>query len=140
MLDSDCLAAWGLGAPDIEALAAGIPMAVLVTPGNAPALWAERRSSSSSRPEATAGRRPIEATSSLDRSGRILKVDYVAQSFVPLGARMVKIAGGTEPLKADVRLYTYAGAVQLTAARLYQGQATKFRTPRGGVAPVVEVG
>jgi|CXWL01.1.fsa_nt_gi hypothetical protein len=38
--------------------------------------------------------------------------------------------------RLDVRLYTYAGAALLAAARLYQGQTTNFRTPRGGFAPV----
>jgi len=39
----------------------------------------------------------------------------------------------------DVRLYTYDGKVLLTAARLYQGQATNLRTPGGGFAPVFVV-
>ncbi|HCE08379.1 MAG TPA: hypothetical protein DEQ40_07215, partial [Oxalobacteraceae bacterium] len=39
-------------------------------------------------------------------------------------------------LKFDVRNYTYDGAVQWVAARLYQGQTTNFRTPGGGFAPV----
>jgi hypothetical protein len=42
-------------------------------------------------------------------------------------------------LKADVRNYVYRGAVQLVAARLYQGQTTNFRTPGGGFAVVKEV-
>ena len=41
-------------------------------------------------------------------------------------------------LKVDIRLYTYYGAVLLTAARLYQGQTTNMRTPSGGFAPVLE--
>jgi hypothetical protein len=36
-----------------------------------------------------------------------------------------------------VRLYTYAGEVLLAAARIYQGQATNFRTPGGGFAPIL---
>ena len=32
--------------------------------------------------------------------------------------------------------YVYDGAVQLVAARLYQGQTTNFRTAGGGFAPV----
>jgi hypothetical protein len=39
-------------------------------------------------------------------------------------------------LKYDVRCFVYAGKIQLLAARLYQGQATNFRTPGGGFAPV----
>ncbi len=40
-------------------------------------------------------------------------------------------------MKVDIRNYVYAGAVQLLAARLYQGQTTNFRTERGGFAPVL---
>jgi hypothetical protein len=39
-------------------------------------------------------------------------------------------------MKFDLRAYAYAGEVQWTAARLYQGQTTNFRTPGGGFAPV----
>ena len=39
-------------------------------------------------------------------------------------------------MKFDLRAYTYDGAVQWVAARLYQGQTTNFRTPGGGFAPV----
>ena len=38
--------------------------------------------------------------------------------------------------KTDVRLYVYDGEILLTAARLYQGQATNFRMPGSGFAPV----
>jgi len=41
-----------------------------------------------------------------------------------------------ERRKTDIRLYTYDGQILLTAARLYQGQTTNFRTPGGGFAPV----
>ena len=44
--------------------------------------------------------------------------------------------GSAESRKTDVRLYVYNGQVLLTAARLYQGQTTNFRTPGGGFAPV----
>jgi hypothetical protein len=36
----------------------------------------------------------------------------------------------------DIRTYAYDGLVQWTAARMYQGQTTNFRTPGGGFAPV----
>jgi hypothetical protein len=50
---------------------------------------------------------------------------------------MVEVDGKETELKADIRNYTYAGAVQLVAARLWQGQTTNFRTPGGGFARVV---
>ena len=37
----------------------------------------------------------------------------------------------------DLRAYTYAGRIQLLAARLYQGQTTNMRTPGGGFAPIL---
>jgi len=64
---------------------------------------------------------------------------YVAQDFAAPGERMIKLDGNAERRKMDVRLYTYAGKILLTAARLYQGQATNFRTPGGGFAPVYAI-
>lgn len=49
---------------------------------------------------------------------------------------MIRLDGIAERRKMDVRLYTYDGQILLTAARLYQGQATNFRTPGSGFAPV----
>ena len=60
----------------------------------------------------------------------------MAQAIVPPSARSIAIDGKIESLKVDLRCYTYAGKVQLLAARLYQGQTTNFRTPGGGFAPV----
>ena len=53
--------------------------------------------------------------------------------------RRIKIDGEVKSLKLDVRLYTYKGSALLTAARVYQGQTTNFRTPGGGFAPVFVV-
>jgi hypothetical protein len=52
---------------------------------------------------------------------------------------MIEIDGNKEARKADIRLYTYDGNILLTAARLYQGQTTNFRTPGGGFAPIFSV-
>lgn len=68
----------------------------------------------------------------------ILAGDYVAQTIVPPGVRMTLVDGVATELKYDLRCYAYAGAVQLVAARLWQGQTTNFRTPGGGFTPVVE--
>ena len=62
---------------------------------------------------------------------------YVAQSFAAPGKRIIRLDGATETRTMDVRLYTYDGQILLTAARLYQGQTTNFRTPGGGFAPVL---
>jgi hypothetical protein len=46
---------------------------------------------------------------------------YVAQALVVPSERRVGGAKNPVSRKADVRNYAYAGAVQLVAARLYQG-------------------
>lgn len=52
---------------------------------------------------------------------------------------MIRIDEALQARKMDVRLYTYDSQVLLVAARLYQGQTTNFRTPGGGVAPVLVI-
>ncbi len=69
----------------------------------------------------------------------ILKGDYIAQNFVPAGELTLRVDGTVTTRKVDIRLYTYAGQLLLAAARVYQGQATNFRTPGGGFAPVFVV-
>ena len=66
----------------------------------------------------------------------ILAGDYVAQAIVSPGERRVDGDAPDKAMKFDLRAYTYDGAVQWSAARLYQGQTTNFRTPGGGFAPV----
>ena len=66
----------------------------------------------------------------------ILAGEYVAQAIMVPGERVTGSQENPQLLKFDLRIYTYAGAVQWTAARMYQGQTTNFRTPGGGFAPV----
>lgn len=47
--------------------------------------------------------------------------------------------GATVSLKYDVRLYAYAGKPLFPVGRTYSGQTTNFRTPGGGLAPVILV-
>ena len=58
--------------------------------------------------------------------------------LVAPGERMLSEHDAAPALKFDLREYVYQGQVQWTAARLYQGQTTNFRTPGGGFAPVYE--
>ena len=69
----------------------------------------------------------------------ILDESYIAQTFIPATERSIKIDDVVTTRKVDIRLYTYAGQLLLTAGRIYQGQATNFRTPGGGFAPVFQV-
>jgi hypothetical protein len=58
---------------------------------------------------------------------------------VPPAGRKTLVDGVLTDLKFDIRAYTYAGQVQLLAARMYAGQTTNFRTQGGGFAPIIVV-
>lgn len=63
---------------------------------------------------------------------------YLAQRIVTPSERQLSREG--DKLKLDLRCYTYGGQRLITAARLYRGQTTNFRTPGGGFAPVLVTG
>ncbi|WP_333650939.1 hypothetical protein [Candidatus Binatus sp.] len=117
---------------------ARLPRARLVTPDNAAALWAERKSLFF-KPAAGHAGKAVYRGDKLTRTvwADILQGDYVAQAFAAPSERRVQVEGDPQVRKMDVRLYTYAGSTILAAARLYQGQTTNFRTPGGGFAPVI---
>ncbi|WP_417417496.1 hypothetical protein [Hoeflea sp.] len=69
----------------------------------------------------------------------VLDGDYVAQNVVPPPDRGLMVDGVAVRLKFDVRLYAYAGKPLFPVARMYSGQTTNFRTPGGGLAPVILV-
>ncbi|MDP2794621.1 MAG: hypothetical protein Q8O25_11185 [Sulfurisoma sp.] len=129
-----------LGAADhiILSLQRGIPATVEVTPDNAEQLWRERRGLFF-KPAGGYGSKGAYRGEKLTRRvwEDIRGGQYVAQTFVPPSKCELGDEGARSCLKVDFRLYTYAGATQLIAARLYQGQTTNFRTPLGGFAPVL---
>ena len=120
---------------------ARLPRARLVTPDNAAALWAERKSLFF-KPAAGHAGKAVYRGDKLTRTvwADILQGDYVAQAFAAPSERRVQVEGDPQVRKMDVRLYTYAASTILAAARLYQGQTTNFRTPGGGFAPVIILG
>lgn len=128
---------WGLARGDAELLQETIPEVELVERQNAEALWS-RRKQLFFKPVAGHGSKGVYRGSKLTRRvfDEIISGGYIAQAFVPPSERVVTVNGEQQQLKVDVRLYTYRGEVLLTAARLYQGQATNFRTPGGGFAPL----
>ncbi|WP_296446829.1 hypothetical protein [Rhodoferax sp. UBA5149] len=138
--DAELLAAWGVGATDRQLLAAAVPATQRVTPQGADELWARRRQLFF-KPVAGYGAKAVYRGDKLTRKvwDEILAGDFIAQALVPPGQRMVVVDGVQTDLKFDVRAYTYAGQIQLLAARTYQGQTTNFRTPGGGFSPVVVV-
>jgi hypothetical protein len=138
--DSALLAEWGVSPADRALLGAAVPPTRRVTPDQADSLWAQRRGLFF-KPVAGYGAKAVYRGDKLTRRvwDEIVAGDFIAQTLVPPGQRMVTVDGQETDLKFDVRAYTYAGQVQLLAARTYQGQTTNFRTPGGGFCPVVVV-
>ena len=137
LTDEASLRRWGVTESLIETVLGGIPRTVALTPAVAEELWA-RRKELFFKPAAGYGSKAAYRGDKITRKvwGEIVGAGYVAQRIVPPSARTIAIDGRLESLKADLRCYTYAGEIQLIAARLYQGQTTNFRTPGGGFAPV----
>jgi glutathione synthase/RimK-type ligase-like ATP-grasp enzyme len=134
--DQTALRACGLP-PETIAHLARIPSTTLVTPENAQHLW-ETRKKLFFKPACGYGSKAVYRGEKVTRGvwAEIARGGYVAQAFVPPSERTITRNGSPEVCKADVRLYVYDGQILLTAARLYRGQATNFRTPGGGFAPV----
>ncbi|MDF2117942.1 hypothetical protein PY365_20425 [Roseiarcaceae bacterium H3SJ34-1] len=140
LCDSASLRDFGLGAKEADALGAGVLRTVSVTPENAESLWSKRKAFFF-KPTGGYGGKAAYRGDKLTKSvwNQIQAGSYVAQAFAPPGTRAIRLEQSSEVLKADVRLYTYDGGLLLSAARLYQGQTTNFRTPGGGFAPVFQI-
>jgi hypothetical protein len=130
------LRSWGVPAETLADLAA-VPRTVLVSPENAEELWRERKKLFF-KPAAGYGSKAVYRGDRMTRRvwGEIQRGHYVAQDYAAPGERVVEVDGAPAVRKTDVRLYVYDGQILLTAARLYQGQATNFRMPGSGFAPV----
>jgi hypothetical protein len=132
------LAAWGVAPDDRALLQAVVPATQAVQADQAEALWAQRRQLFF-KPVAGFGAKAAYRGDKLTRRvwAEILAGDFVAQALVPPGERLIEVDGVLSELKFDIRAYSYAGQVQLLAARIYSGQTTNFRTEGGGFAPVI---
>ena len=69
----------------------------------------------------------------------ILDGEYVAQRFFAPGEMVIGREDPIEKMKFDIRCFVSYGSIIWMAARVFQGQATNFRTPGGGFAPVLVV-
>jgi hypothetical protein len=139
LTDEASLAEWGVDDETRRVLLAGIPKTEAVTAARAEDFW-QRRRQLFFKPAAGFGSKGSYRGDKLTRRvfDEILAGDYVAQAFAPPSTVRHELNGEMIELKADIRNYAYRGAVQLVAARLYQGQTTNFRTAGGGFARVVE--
>ena len=135
--DRPALGSWGL-APHHQAALDGILRTVLVTADNAEQLWNGRKRLFF-KPAGGYGSKAVYRGDKVTRGvwTDIVRGGYVAQEFAAPSERMIRLDGVLQPRKLDVRLYVYSGRILLTAARLYQGQTTNFRTPGGGFAPLL---
>lgn len=138
---SDAAQLQGLGVPEAAQalLLAGIPRTEIVDGTNADRLWAQRKRLFF-KPFGGFGSRAAYRGDKLTQRvwQEILAGGYVAQDLVAPGERALAEGELRQVLKFDLRDYVYEGRVQWSAARLYQGQTTNFRTPGGGFAPVYE--
>lgn len=136
---SNAAALQGLGVSQatIDILVANVPFTETVTTTNAERLWSERRNLFFKPVAGYGGRATYRGDKMTKRVWQeVLEGDYIAQRIVAPGLRVSGTASDPETLKFDLRSYVYNGQVQWTAARVYQGQTTNFRTPGGGFAPV----
>jgi hypothetical protein len=138
--DGARLQALGVPAATQQILLEHVPRTEVVDVADAQRLWDARRGLFF-KPVAGFGSRAAYRGDKLTKRvwQDILAGAYVAQTIVAPGERRVDDADheqATKAMKFDLRAYTYDGAVQWVAARLYQGQTTNFRTPGGGFAPV----
>jgi hypothetical protein len=138
--DATQLQALGVSKDTQQILLQHVPRTEIVNSADAQRLWDARRCLFF-KPVAGYGSRAAYRGDKLTKRvwQDILAGDYVAQAIVAPGERMVNgqsTSQATKALKFDLRAYTYDGAVQWVAARLYQGQTTNFRTPGGGFSPV----
>jgi len=136
--DDQRLRDWGIDADVRRRLAAGVPRTVVVDAAEREQLWTQRKRLFF-KPAGGYGSKAAYRGDKLTRSvwEQIVTRDYVAQEVVPPSQRTILVDGRETALKMDLRNYVYDGRVQLVAARLYQGQATNFRTAGGGFAPVL---
>ncbi|CUI03147.1 FIG00715019: hypothetical protein [Janthinobacterium sp. CG23_2] len=137
LTDDAALAALGVAAATRAILLAGIPHTELVRSSETERLWRTRREWFFKPVAGYGGRAAYRGDKLTKRAWQdILDGDYVAQAIMAPPARTGGSAQAPDRLKFDIRSYTYDGKVQWTAARVYQGQTTNFRTPGGGFAMV----
>lgn len=134
--DVDRLRQMGAAEGAIAALQAGIPQTRVVRMEDAEHWW-QGRKQWFFKPDRGFGSKGAYRGDKLTKRvfDEIMRGGYVAQKFAAPGERMLCTEGVESALfKSDVRCYVYDGEVQFFVARLYQGQATNFRTVDGGFA------
>lgn len=112
-----------------------IPQTVAVAAENRDALWQNRRNWFF-KPTDGFGSKGVYRGDKITKKvwEHISTGNYIAQRYIEPEHRQIS---ASEKLKYDIRVYTYGKEILGIAARYYQGQATNFRTPNGGLAMVL---
>ncbi|MFZ2152348.1 MAG: hypothetical protein WAV09_04560 [Minisyncoccia bacterium] len=114
-----------------------IPQTILVHKENQEIIWSNRKKYFFKPLNGYGGRGSYNGAGLTKKVWEnILMSQYVAQEIVLPNRKLMKIDGGKDFFKFDIRAYTYNGEVLLLASRVYQGQTTNFRTKGGGFMPV----
>ncbi len=121
----------------LKILEQGIPYSFIVDPEQADSLW-ESRKTLFFKPFIGHGSKGVYRGDKVTKRvfAEILQGDYMAQTLAPPSETIVLVDDASVSLKYDIRNFVYAGQPDGLASRLYQGQATNFRTPGGGFALV----
>lgn len=135
--DPQTLAELGVAPTKQQILLDTIPETRCVDKAHAEQLWQQRKQFFF-KPATAYGSKGAYRGSKLTRATfeQLLQENYVAQREIEPPLRRARVDGEMRDLKVDVRCYVYRNDVQLTAARLWRGQTTNFRTPGGGFATV----
>jgi hypothetical protein len=136
--DAEFIKRTGIADDLASALQEGIPRTELLTAENRSAMWENRRRLFF-KPSAGYGSKATYRGDKLTKRvwQELSAGTYVAQALVVPSERQLADVDTEPPLKIDIRVYAYAGAIKQISARLYRGQTTNFRTPGGGFAPVL---
>jgi len=115
-----------------------VPTSETVDAANAERLWAARKHLFFKPFAGYGGRAAYRGDKLTHRVWQeIVAGGYIAQTIVQPGQMRIHAEASTDRvMKFDVRQYVYDTQVLWSAARVYQGQTTNFRTPGGGFAPV----
>ena len=129
--------AFGISAEDAKAINDSLLKTVSLTSLGENA-WAERKKYFF-KPARSFGGKAVYRGGTMSKTAfenNVVGKDYVAQEFAPPSTVKVKVAGEEQDFKYDLRFFTYRDQIQLSVARLYQGQTTNAQTPGGGITAI----
>jgi hypothetical protein len=133
--DPETLAGLGLRPHTIDLLLRTVPKSRLLADVNRDQTWQDRKNLIF-KPVTRFGSRGVLVGRKIShkRFNELPPDETLVQQLVP--PSQMAVEGGEGKMKVDFRLFVYRNRLLGVGARLYQGQVTNLRTPRGGYAPV----